>query len=746
MNFWIRSVHWEVTKMTMSKIMTKLCRKNQEQYRLLGVCVFLSVLLVSSFTMMFFSPSIQEFLPSGGDTRKLMWLLLGVVTVGCLIFTLYGGSLFFRKKSREFGVFLALGARKKILARQLAKEVAFVVGRYILLGSFLAVPVSYLIWKIFQILIINTSQMQYQFGMTGILAGFVYAALLVCAILILGIRFVRRTDIMDILNAGRKTEMVREIKPYTGKLGMTLILAGLFLAMAVPQITVRLFHQGMPAVWQATYLLCVAGLYLVTLSAVGRSKKGRNPKKYYDNIISTNLMRFTARQTTRNMCVITLLVFVMVMAAFWGMMYYFDAMRQGSEALYDYSVHYPVKEKQIGLVETEKLAKDHGVSIISYEETDSLELIVRYTGKDMDDQKRYFDVEYEKLASFISASDFTRLSGTSVSLEEGEYQTVTASGFHETIWVGADCLNEIEHPVKGECIKPEYKGTVVSDNLAMTSEPFLFLLSDEDYKRFSDGLTDDFKERHILFNVGHVAEADSGTAESDSDAVKKGAGKCTCREGELCPATYDFADAWKSAYIERATELSNHYRLYDAREEEMALEAGEEYGYAGEIHMSADNTQLISDWKYAPFSKILMEADAMEMVAVFVVFSIYISVIALAAAGIMSYIRSITIAIDNRQLFEDLGKLGANDVYKERVIRVQLRKIFAYPTASGCVIVGVFTLFLTWFNDMNLDVFEMQMLLMEAALMAVVSVVLYGVYRKAYRRTKEIAGICPRGC
>ena len=52
--------------------------------------------------------------------------------------------------------------------------------------------------------------MQYQFGMTGILAGFVYAALLVCAILILGIRFVRRTDIMDILNAGRKTEMVRE--------------------------------------------------------------------------------------------------------------------------------------------------------------------------------------------------------------------------------------------------------------------------------------------------------------------------------------------------------------------------------------------------------------------------------------------------------------------------------------------------------------------------------------------------------
>ena len=129
------------------------------------------------------------------------------------------------------------------------------------------------------------------------------------------------------------------------------------------------------------------------------------------------------------------------------------------------------------------------------------------------------------------------------------------------------------------------------------------------------------------------------------------------------------------------------------------------------------------------------------MVAVFVVLSIYISVIALAAAGIMSYIRSITIAADNRQLFEDLGKLGADDAYKERVIRVQLRKIFAYPAASGCGIVGVFSLFLTWFNDMNLEVFEIKMLLMEAVLMVVVGAVLYGVYRTAYRRTKEIAGI-----
>lgn len=697
--------------MTMNKITAKLRRKNKEQYGILGVCVFLSALLVSSFAMMFFSPSVQEFLPPGGDTRKMMWLMLGVVVIGCLIFTLYGSSLFFRRKSREFGVMLALGAEKKGLARQLSAELAAVVSKYVCLGILLAVPVSYLIWKLFQAMVINTEQMRYRLGMAGIFAGLLFAAALSLCIFILGIRFVRRANIMDILNTCRKTEIVREIKPWSGKLGVVCIIAGLFLAMAVPQLAVRFFRQGMPAVWNATYLLCVAGLYLVILSAVGNSRKGKHPEKYYHNIISTNLMRFTARQTTRNMCVISLLVFVMVLAAFWGVMYYYSAMEGGSEAPYDYSLHYPARELQIGQEETEQLAKEYGVKITSLENLDSLELAIHYTGRDMDSQRRYFDVEYEKLASFVSASDFTRISGIPVTLEEGEYQTITITGFLETVWVSPDCLNAIENPVTGESMEPEFRGTVEFDNLAITSEPFAFLISDEDYQRFSAGLTDSQKEKHMLFNVEHVM------------------------------GTYGFADAWKREYIARATELSNHYGLYDAREEELALAAGKEYGYAGDIDLSPDNSQLLGDWKYAPFSKVLRKADAMELVAVFVLLSIYISVISLAAAGIMSYIRGVTIAMDNRRLFEDLKKLGADDVYRERVIKVQFRKIFAYPVAAGCVIVGVFSLFLTYFNDMNLQVFEMKMLMMETVLMAFIAGVLYGVYRLAFKRTKDIVGL-----
>ena len=107
----------------------------------------------------------------------------------------------------------------------------------------------------------------------------------------------------------------------------------------------------------------------------------------------------------------------------------------------------------------------------------------------------------------------------------------------------------------------------------------------------------------------------------------------------------------------------------------------------------------------------------------------------------MSYVRSITIAVDNCQLFEDLKRLGANNAYRERAIRVQLRRIFAYPVAAGCTIVAVFSLFLTYFNDMRLQVFEVKMLLMEVLLMMVIAGVMYAVYRVAYSRTKQIVGI-----
>lgn len=696
--------------MTMNKIIAKLRKNNKEKYRILGVCILLSILLVTAFTMMYFSSSVQEMLPPGGDTRKLAGLLLGVTVIGCIIFTVYGANLFYKYKSREFGVMLALGEQKKRLAGWLAAELSAIIIKYTVLGLILSIPASYLIWKVFTAIVISTSRLRYMFSPTGLLAGALFALVLALFILLAGRRFIRRANIMDILNDQRKTELVREISPKTGKIGIALIVTGLFLAMAVPPIVTKLFLFLMPSVWNLTYLLSVVGLYLFMLSAVGNRKKGKHPEKYYKNIISTNLMRFTARQTTKNMCVITLLVFVFLIAVFWGVMY-FDSAYSGSDtAPYDFSLHYPATEQQLTEEDTFALAEKHQVTITRYEEADTLQLIIRYSARDLNDNGNYFDVTYEKLAAFMSASDFSRISGTPAEIENGSYKTVTSTNYKQGIWVGPDCLQEIISPAGGITMQPAYAGTLGFDGMIedTMSSPFTFVISDEDFQYLAAGLGPENRERLVFFNAKDPLE------------------------------NLEFAGEWQTQYILHASESSARIGNYDAHEEALSLAQGRDYGYSYRPELSPDNTSLMDDWKYKPFSKIISKADATQMIAVFILLSFYIAVISLASVGIMTYVRSVTIAIDNRQLFMDLKKLGANEAYEMRVLKQQLSKIFAYPALAGSALVLLFALFLTVFNDMRLQPFEIKILLMECAMIILNALYFYIVYRISLRKTKSI--------
>lgn len=708
MCFYKQSVNWEETGMTMNKIIEKLRRRNRGQYTLLGICIFLSVFLVTAFTCMYFSKTVQNLLPEGGDTRKLVWLLLFAAVAGCTIFTVYGANLFFRNKSREFGVFLALGERKKRLAAQMVRELATVIAKYVFWGIAAAIPASWLIWKIFETLLTNAGDLTYRFSMTGAAAGFLFACFLVLCIGAAGKRFVKRANIMDILNEQRKTEVVKEIKPWTGKLGIGMIVTGLLLAMAAPQIWVRMTLSQLPALWNATWLICVAGLYLFLLSAVGSSRKGRNAGKYYGNIISANLMRFTARQTTRNMCVIALLIFTVMISVFWAVSNYYASSAGGDNAPFDYSLHYPAPENQVTENDIHNLAQKHGVEITGYEETQAAELIIRYAGRDLDDNGKYFDIIEEKLASFLPVSAYNKISGKKTPLRQGEYKTITYTDYQETIWEGPDGLREVENPVTGATMRLAFAGTEEFDNLADMSRPFFFIVSDEDYRRLSESLDQAWMENMVFFNVKNVFD------------------------------TYAFATELKNEFILHASSLSDHIGGYDAHKEALTLASGEDYGYTEPAGLSPDNVRLMGDWKYAPFFKVLMKADVMQMVAIFVLLCVYIAIISLSAIGVMSYVRSVTIAIENKKLFEDLEKLGANHDYRERVFRQQLKKIYAYPVAAGCLVSLLFTLLLTWFNDMRLQPYEVMLLEMEAGIALGIAAFMYLMYRLGLKKGKEI--------
>lgn len=47
----------------------------------------------------------------------------------------------------------------------------------------------------------------------------------------------------------------------------------------------------------------------------------------------------------------------------------------------------------------------------------------------------------------------------------------------------------------------------------------------------------------------------------------------------------------------------------------------------------------------------------------------------LAAIGVIAYTRSQTIGISNKQVYDDIRKLGADDNYILRCIKAQLKKV-----------------------------------------------------------------------
>ena len=127
-----------------------LRRKNRGQYALLAGCSFFSVLLITAYVCMMRSPTILSVLPEGGDSRKQVMMVFVLAVLGCAVFTTYAAGLFFRQKSRETGVFLALGATRGQLRRERGRELTLIAFVSCTAGAVLGAPLAWGIWQLFR--------------------------------------------------------------------------------------------------------------------------------------------------------------------------------------------------------------------------------------------------------------------------------------------------------------------------------------------------------------------------------------------------------------------------------------------------------------------------------------------------------------------------------------------------------------------------------------------------------------------
>lgn len=430
-----------------------LRRKNRGQYALLAGCSFFSVLLITAYVCMMRSPTILSVLPEGGDSRKQVMMVFVLAVIGCAVFTAYAAGLFFRQKSRETGVFLALGATRRQLQREMGKELAVISLGSCAAGAALGGPLAWGVWQLFRLFLVDSQEMALSFDPRSYLLSMVFAAYVVGMLFFLGGRSIRRTNIIDIVQESHKSEPIRAVPRWYRPAGIVLIALGGVLGYGIPSVLIQGLHWYAPAVIEALfYLPALVGLYMVLLHTVVNGWGGKKGK--YRDLIATSMMQFQGRQTVRNMLVMTVLLVGAYFASFFTPMLMTSSELSTGDRPIDYLYHYRSDQTILTRQEVAQLAADHGVELTTWSQASAATL--GCDGIEEVETEGPFGTTYTEeyhgllhSASFLSESAFRELTGIEVDLAPGTGANILDDQA-STPWRSAGDVTHITNMVTGQ--------------------------------------------------------------------------------------------------------------------------------------------------------------------------------------------------------------------------------------------------------------------------------------------------------
>ncbi len=690
-----------------SQVYAALRRRNRKQYALLAGCCFFSVLLITAYACMMRAPTILAVLPEGGDSRKQVMMVFVLAVIGCGVFTTYASGLFFRQKSRETGVFLALGASRRQIGRELTRELALLSFGSCGLGAILGAPLAWGVWQLFRALVVDTEEMALTFSPQAYLLALAFSAFVVVMMFFLGGRSVRRTNIINVVQESHRSEPIRDVPRWYGPAGVALLAAGGLLGYLAPSFCVLVLHwyapEGLTAVF---YLPALVGLYMILLHTVVNGWSGK--KHAYKDLISTSMMKFQGRQTVRNMLVMTLLIAGAYFASFYSPMLGTGAVMSYDARTVDYEYHYRADQDVPGEAEVRAMAEKYGVTITSWAQAPMLRLGV--DGWHHVEEEGPLGVtwheEYRELMQsdlFLSESGYNALTGESLDLAPG-----TAAGIFDSTGDGRGVFG-------GHATL--LTNTATEKTLSVTPTEGLrndilfgrYVMDDGDYAAMAEGLPPDWRESTVCFNV------------------------------ENCEDTYDFAKALFYEIVDRSGPEVEQYDAWDPVVREWTIrEEGsyfqdrdhlEEHGFEVIDYDRRDSSNFRMFWQYMPQFRVLDKADFVKTTAVFLTLFIFIAIVCFAAVIVLAFTRCMTIALTNQWVYDDLRRLGAPCAYLYRSVRSQVKRVFLAPAVTGTALIYAFYAMIMYFNDNRLTETEIAGLAVCLVLIAAASALLYGVYR-----------------
>lgn len=690
-----------------SSVYAALRRKNKGRYALLAGCCFFSVLLITAYACMMQAPTILSVLPEGGDSRKQVTMVFALAVIGCAVFTTYAAGLFFRQKSRETGVFLALGASRCQLQKELYKELLLLSLCSCAAGAILGEPVAWCIWQLFRTFLVDSQEMVLTFSPKTYLLALAFAAYVITMLFALGSQSVSRTNIMDVVQESHTSEPIREVKPWYGPVGIVLVVVGAFAGYLMPGFFVNVLHWYAPSIIDAVfYLPALIGMYMILLHTV---VNGWHKRHKYRDIIVTSMMKFQGRQTVRNMLVMTLLIAGAYFAAFYAPMLSTNSAYSFKSRPVDFEYYWRNDQDLPKKSEVEALAADYEVDITSWAQVNAAILGSDGTVSIEQDNGALgttYTKEYRKIASgatFFSESAWNTLTGQNMDLVPGTCANVLDDEGGSEYRSGGD-VTLLTNMVTGQSLS-----VIPAEPLRFTMLLGCYVLDDADYAYITTGLTDLWQETWVFF---HVANTDAG---------------------------YPFAKALFNKIVDRSGDEVMQLDAYDLVAKTLAEKAGKAYEFDRE-NIAAygfpvidrddrDSTEFRNYWLYMPRFRVLDQNDFVTTMAVFLMLFIFIALVCFAAVVVISFTRCMTIAITSAHVYNDLRRLGAPKSYLFRSVKGQVSKVFLVPALVGTTIICAFYIMILYFNDDRFTPGEVAGMGTCAVVIAVLSLVLYGVYR-----------------
>ncbi len=700
--------------MTLRNLWGKLRKRNKGDYRQFQFSTAFAVMLISSFLMLVCSPLIQGALPEGGDSEKQIWMSFGVSAIGCVVFVLYVTKLFLRYKSREIGIFLALGAEKHTLKRSLAGELAQMTAVCSAIGILLGAVIAFTTGNIIEVLIADVYDGNFTFTASGLLLSVCYALVLFLFIQFQAGRAMKRTNVMEVINEQRRQEPMKQSvsKAYLIS-GIALAPAGIFCALILPQIVAYTTGIFLGAWTNAFYLAAVFGVYRVLVYTVSSHQRGRNPQKYYNNLIDYGMMKFQGVSVVRNMLVITLLLFGGLYAvSYLPMMLSDSSSERGYEAEYSCRCLNDADEPSESGIND--LAEACGITVENYREGDFLRVFGSGTERDADENNQLIETYYDRFAQYdvTSASEFEKLTGISLDIPAGSYYQIIGSTSYENIWNHFGDMDRLYIEREDAYLPLSYIDTVPYESLNISGDNNMgdasrFVVSDADFDRLKAGLSDSSLETQVLFD----------TEGNTSDEIA-------------------FSNELFRTFAEGMSDGMDVLTYYNAASAERE---GAEYTetFSGAV-VDPENPLKAADWQFAPqLVPLLDQQMIMALAARLLTFS-YIFIICIAAVGVIGYTRSQSVGLTNQQVFEDIRRLGADRQYRRALMRRQLRKVFVLPTILGAGLCLLYELLMRWNNDGLISAGEIKSMLIITVIAAVIAVYQYAVYRLSVRKTGRL--------